>query len=630
MLLPFQLARKRFLQAIRSCRCSEYLQILAALRLLRRQRLQLLLCSRNRALQFVHARLQRAPGECCFLGLAFQRAQLFPVSIEFALGMQHRLFVARVLLLRLCQRQIQFFKCRPGGHAALLQILQYGVYFIQVQADLVVARAGLLGLLRQTQKFYLQAVMASLAGVNLATVCVQTLTGFGVGAFGARQPVAAFFMDQLLRTQGFSKILDFLGASQQTSLLAVLGVKINAVTGDCMAALHVNGFARLQLAALFQRLFQRSCGVAAMQPAGKQGSGSSIVQTQQIHHVRQRLGCIRHGRDGRYIKTQFGRRRIAGKGTHRFEPPDFPCGHALAQGCLQGILPALLDMQPRPQFLHVRQAVFLQPGRQFSIGSHFFLQGLKGVQPRSQIGLLVRFIVERLLRLAALFVELRNMVLQLVHPRLQYFKLFAAAGQLRLHVRQLRRFGNGQRVAIRLQTLTALVLLAHLFVDAALFGRQHLDLLLHLGHAAALAVGLLLGLAQGVFQRRQLLQLLLKLRGQHRFPFFLLLALCHQGFTFLLCLLLAFVPLALLLIQLPQTLFDTLAVFHHETDFGLELADLGRHLIQQALGQIDLIACSVMRLTNGFKLGLDMAHVGHAIFEIRARLFHRGANLVLI
>ena len=50
----------------------------------------------------------------------------------------------------------------------------------------------------------------------------------------------------------------------------------------------------------------------------------------------------------------------------------------------------------------------------------------------------------------------------------------------------------------------------------------------------------------------------------------------------------------------------------------------------QALGQIDLIACNVMRLTNGFKLGLDMAHVGHAIFEIRARLFHRGANLVLI
>ena len=89
------------------------------------------------------------------------------------------------------------------------------------------------------------------------------------------------------------------------------------------------------------------------------------------------------------------------------------------------------------------------------------------------------------------------MVLQLVHPRLQYFKLFAAAGQLRLHVRQLRRFGSGQRVAIRLQTLTALVLLAHLFVDAALFGRQHLDLLLHLGHAAALAVGLLLGLVNG-------------------------------------------------------------------------------------------------------------------------------------
>ena len=89
-------------------------------------------------------------------------------------------------------------------------------------------------------------------------------------------------------------------------------------------------------------------------------------------------------------------------------------------------------------------------------------------------------------------------------------------------------------------------------------------------------------------------------------------------------------PLALLLIQLPQALFDTLAVFHHEADFGLELADFGRHLIQQALGQIDLIACNVMRLTNGFKLGLDMAHVGHAIFEIRARLFHRGANLVLI
>ena len=74
--------------------------------------------------------------------------------------------------------------------------------------------------------------------------------------------------------------------------------------------------------------------------------------------------------------------------------------------------------------------------------------------------------------------------------------------------------GRGQGVPVGAQAFMALRPAGGLFVDAALLGGQHLDLLLHLHHAARCCSLALLGLAQGVFQVGQLHGLLFDLGGQ--------------------------------------------------------------------------------------------------------------------
>ena len=258
------------------------------------------------------------------------------------------------------------------------------------------------------------------------------------------------------------------------------------------------------------------------------------------------------------------------------------------------------------------------------------MQRLEGFQPRGQVRLLAGFVVKCLLRLAALLIQLRHLFLQFAHTRLQNVELLATARQLCLQMRQLFGLGRSQGVAVSQQAIAPLALLAHLLVDAALLGRQHLNLLLHLRHAAALLIGLLLRVAQSVFQRGQLLGLLLHLRFEDGGLLFQFHVLCGLVFDFLLGFVLALLPVAALFGQLQQALFGALAVFHHEADFCLKLAHFGRDFVQQALRHIDLIARRVMCLANGFQLGFDMTHIGHAAFEVGTRFFYRHAHLILI
>jgi hypothetical protein len=55
-----------------------------------------------------------------------------------------------------------------------------------------------------------------------------------------------------------------------------------------------------------------------------------------------------------------------------------------------------------------------------------------------------------------------------------------------------------------------------------------------------------------------------------------------------------------------QALLHALAAFEHVADFGLQLADFGTGLVQLALGLVDLVAGRVVRLADGFEVGLDM------------------------
>jgi hypothetical protein len=64
--------------------------------------------------------------------------------------------------------------------------------------------------------------------------------------------------------------------------------------------------------------------------------------------------------------------------------------------------------------------------------------------------------------------------------------------------------GTLQIAQVGLQLVAAMLGLAQLLGQVALVGGQHLNLLLHLGDAAALGIGAGLRLAQGVFQGRGL------------------------------------------------------------------------------------------------------------------------------
>ena len=60
--------------------------------------------------------------------------------------------------------------------------------------------------------------------------------------------------------------------------------------------------------------------------------------------------------------------------------------------------------------------MLLQPGLELAFGLHLGLQGAQGFQPCGGVPELAGFAVDSLLRRAALFVQLRHLLAQLVQP----------------------------------------------------------------------------------------------------------------------------------------------------------------------------------------------------------------------
>ena len=130
-------------------------------------------------------------------------------------------------------------------------------------------------------------------------------------------------------------------------------------------------------------------------------------------------------------------------------------------------------------------------------------------------------------------------------------------------------------------------------------------------HGVALLVGVALAGAQGVFQVGQAPRPVLDLGGQ-QFGFSSASS-AGTGQAFELGMASRGGPaMGNLLGQLDQALLHALAPFHHVADLGFQAPDIGRGLIQPALGLVHLVARSVVGLADGFQLGLDAAQVGHA------------------
>ena len=174
-----------------------------------------------------------------------------------------------------------------------------------------------------------------------------------------------------------------------------------------------------------------------------------------------------------------------------------------------------------------------------------------------------------------------------------------------------------------------LLQLAQLVIDAAAFGGQHLDLLLHLGHRAALLVAARLSLALRGLQTRHALRLLMRLRSlqlrllfgcQHRRRDAFQLG---SGFG------LTSRPLVVLRLQLGQPGLRALASLDHVADALFEPAHLECSLGQLALALVQCIAAGIVRLAHGFHVGLDLAQLGDACFQRGGGIEQRGMHALL-
>ena len=253
-------------------------------------------------------------------------------------------------LLAVGQLHVQLFKFRLCRCLALLQILELGIYLAQISAQLLGPCAGLIGQLRQAQRFDLQLMRALRAFLRLAPRAHQALRAIVVSRFCLELPIAAFFQNQGLRAQLLVDVFNLLRPSEQACLLRILRIKAHAVRAHAMPALDVNHLARLQLVARSQGVFNGVGGVAAMQPSAQQGLQPRIMNAQQIQQLGQAARLISgSASQGQRVKSQFRGRRILREGANRLQPPHFQAAHPLAQRRLQRLLPALLDMQLGPQ-----------------------------------------------------------------------------------------------------------------------------------------------------------------------------------------------------------------------------------------------------------------------------------------
>ena len=277
-------------------------------------------------------------------------------------------------------------------------------------------------------------------------------------------------------------------------------------------------------------------------------------------------------------------------------------------------------MQLRPQALDVLQAVLGQPGLELAFGLHLLLQcaqrGQSGDDVRQPRGLLLRFPLRQLARLVGGrrgFGEFRE-------ARVGDGLLLVGGDRQALHLVELVVLRRGQPLTLLREALAAAAQALELFVDAATFRGQHLDLLLDLRDLGALLVGAALRGAHLVLDLGQLHRLLLGLGGEDLALLLGLGDLRGDVLELHLRLLGAVLPLLVLRPQLGQALFQPLAAFDDVADALLQPADLHLRLGHAALRGVQFVAGTVVGLADGLQLGLEVTQLGHAGLERVDRL----------
>ena len=154
-----------------------------------------------------------------FLQLPLKCALLLASFVLFALCLDYTVVKLGVALLAVSQLHIELFKPALGHGFAFFQVAQLRFNVNYVDLNLLGARAGLLGQLRQAQHFNLQRVGGHLRVCGGAARGHQPLGGIGIAGLRPNGCRPRFFADQHLRFELLVEVFNFLRTSQQTSLL---------------------------------------------------------------------------------------------------------------------------------------------------------------------------------------------------------------------------------------------------------------------------------------------------------------------------------------------------------------------------------------------------------------------------
>jgi hypothetical protein len=273
---------------------------------------------------------------------------LLPRLRHLAFGLDHTVSDLCMPLLAVGQLHVQCLEALFGRGTAFLQLRDQGLDFGQFGADLLAAGAGLFRQLREAHRLYLELVRTSLRLGSLSPRVDELLRSVGERRFGAHQRRSGLLGNQRLSSQLFFQVLDFLLAREQARLLRILRVEAHTVRADGMAALDIDDFARAQLVAAGQRVFETGRRITAMQPIGEQGLLPGVAEAQQIGEARQGTRPFGRRRLRQAVESPLRRRRSGAEGSHGIESRHFQRIHALAQRCFQSVLPPGLHVDAAP------------------------------------------------------------------------------------------------------------------------------------------------------------------------------------------------------------------------------------------------------------------------------------------
>ena len=157
----------------------------------------------------------------------------------------------------------------------------------------------------------------------------------------------------------------------------------------------------------------------------------------------------------------------------------------------KAVFPAGLDVDLGPQPGQAFQAVRASQGLSLPSVCTFSCKARRASEPRADVGLAGRFAVDGVLLGAALLVELRHLLGQLLQPGVGLGLGLGGGSALSSRSCFQPRPCPGPARPWRSagQALAAGAQRTGLLVDVAALGGQHLDLLLHLGHRIALGIG---------------------------------------------------------------------------------------------------------------------------------------------